>query len=62
MKIEVYEDVGGECRWRAIARNGRIVADGAEGYSRRSKARRAVTKFLDACQGTVQIVEVEDAE
>jgi uncharacterized protein YegP (UPF0339 family) len=34
-KVQVYKDAAGKWRWRARARNGRIVADSAEGYSRR---------------------------
>lgn len=29
---EVYQDKGGEWRWRLKARNGRVIADSAEGY------------------------------
>lgn len=29
---EVYRDSSGEWRWRLKARNGRIIATGAEGY------------------------------
>lgn len=46
MRIEVYReetkgDRPGLYRWRAIARNGRIVADGSEGYKTKGNARRA---------------------
>ena len=47
-KVEVYEDKGGEFRWRLKATNGRIIADGGEGYSSRSKAKRAVNTVLIA--------------
>lgn len=30
--VEFYTDRHGDHRWRAIAANGRIVADSAEGY------------------------------
>ena len=40
-KLEVYKDSKHEWRWRLIARNGRIVADSGEGYSRRAGAIRA---------------------
>lgn len=33
-RIEFYEDTKGFWRWRAIAANGRVVADSAEGYVR----------------------------
>lgn len=38
LTLEVYRDVGGDWRWRARGRNGRIVADSAEGYTRRARA------------------------
>ena len=41
MKIVVYRDAAGLWRWRAQAKNGRVVADGAEGYASRRNARRA---------------------
>ena len=37
----VYRDAAGLWRWRARAANGRIVADGAEGYVNRRNAYRA---------------------
>lgn len=40
--FELYEDKGGEWRWRMIASNGRIVADSGEGYSSKSGARSAI--------------------
>ncbi|MDT5270456.1 MAG: uncharacterized protein QOH49_2642 [Acidobacteriota bacterium] len=30
--FQVYEDAGGEWRWRLLAGNGRIIADSGEGY------------------------------
>lgn len=32
MKIELYQEQGGQWRWRTCASNGRIIADGAESY------------------------------
>lgn len=45
--IEVYKDHKGEHRWRLVARNGRIIADGAEGYTRKAGAQRAARRFLE---------------
>jgi uncharacterized protein len=36
MKFIVYKDSRGEWRWTLRARNGRKVADGAEGYKRQA--------------------------
>lgn len=35
-KVAIYRDVGGEWRWKAIAANGKVVADSAEGYNNKS--------------------------
>lgn len=46
-KLQVYQshlrsgENGENWYWRLLATNGRIVADGAEGYSSKSKAKRA---------------------
>lgn len=48
LRWEVYEDEAGEHRWRAIARNGKIVADGAEGYASKRNASRALSSFRAA--------------
>lgn len=38
MKFEIYKDSRGEFRWRFVSSNGRIIADGSEGYSSESNA------------------------
>ena len=43
--IEIFQDAAGEFRWRLRAPNGRIVADGSEGYSRRRDAARAARRI-----------------
>ena len=40
--FEVYEDEGGEYRWRLRHRNGNVLADAREGYSNRSGALRGI--------------------
>lgn len=47
MKFETYVDAKGEHRWRARASNGKIVADGAEGYASKRNVERALS--LDPC-------------
>lgn len=39
----IYQDRRGQYRWRLQARNGRIIADGAESYTRERDAKRALT-------------------
>jgi uncharacterized protein YegP (UPF0339 family) len=38
--LEVFQSYRGDWYWGLRARNGRIVADGAEGYSTEAKARQ----------------------
>jgi len=40
--FEVYEDEGGEWRWRLRHRNGNVLADGGEGYASRSGVHDAI--------------------
>jgi uncharacterized protein YegP (UPF0339 family) len=40
--FEIYPDAAGEYRWRLRSSNGRIIADGAEGYSSRAACRRGL--------------------
>lgn len=40
-RIETYQDSAGAYRWRFRAKNGLIVADGAEGYAKKCNALRA---------------------
>jgi uncharacterized protein YegP (UPF0339 family) len=42
--FEVYQDTAGEWRWRLVHRNGNILADSGEGYTRRNDANRAVER------------------
>jgi len=46
MKFETYIDAKGEHRWRARASNGKIVADGAEGYASKRNVDRALARFV----------------
>lgn len=46
MKIERYEDKSGEHRWRAVADNGKVVADSGEGYKNASDRDAMVRKLF----------------
>ena len=37
---EYYTDDAGEIRWRLTAKNGNIIAEGAEGYTTKGSAKR----------------------
>jgi uncharacterized protein YegP (UPF0339 family) len=45
-KIEIYKDTAEEWRWTLKSSNGRIIADGAEGYATLNNCNRAVNRFL----------------
>ena len=45
--FEVYRDAAEEYRWRLVHRNGNILADSGEGYSRRHDARRALDRVRE---------------
>lgn len=45
IRFETYPDQHGEWRWRALAGNGRIIADSAEGYKTSRNAHRALASF-----------------
>ena len=47
--LKIYKDKRGAWRWRAVARNGRVVADGSEAYSSKAKCLkglRALRKIM----------------
>lgn len=50
-KFQIYQDKVGEWRWRLVAGNGRIVADGGEGYTAESKVLRAVVRLPAIVRG-----------
>lgn len=45
--FQVYRDLEGRWRWRLVHRNGNILADSGQGYSRRHDANRAVERLQD---------------
>lgn len=54
-QLDIYTDKRGDWRWRAIAANGRIVADSAEGYRKRADCLRGAHI---ACQAILALVQV----
>lgn len=46
MKIVLYIDKKKEYRWRLVAKNGKILADCAEGYKEKRKMMHIVDKLL----------------
>lgn len=51
MKVEFYKDGKGEWRWKLVARNGKIVADGAEGYKSKRNVVRAWERAWKQLEG-----------
>ena len=45
--FELYEDTGGEYRWRLRHRNGNIIADSGEGYASKSNAQDAIERVRE---------------
>lgn len=45
--FEVYQDEGGEWRWRLRARNGEIVAVGGEGFDSSFNVQRSIETVKD---------------
>lgn len=45
-KFSIYADLQGQWRWRLLAKNGKVVADGAEGYASKSNVVKAVRRFM----------------
>lgn len=59
MKIELYPGPDGLWRWRLRAANGKITADGSEGYANESSVRRAVRRLFNVlCNGPLKVVTV----
>jgi uncharacterized protein YegP (UPF0339 family) len=48
LRVHIFTDRNGEFRWRLRSRNGKIVADSAEGYELRSQAVKGITMIAAA--------------
>lgn len=57
-KFVPYVDAGGAHRWRLVDTNGRIIADGAEGYVDAANVKDAIKNVREA----VADAEVEGEE
>ena len=45
--VQIYKDKSKQYRWRAVHKNGRILADSGEAYTRARRCESAAIKFLD---------------
>jgi uncharacterized protein YegP (UPF0339 family) len=41
-KFELYKDQKGEFRWRLLATNGQVIANGGEGYKTKESAKNGI--------------------
>lgn len=62
MKFCFYVDQKGEHRWRALSRNGRIVADSGEGYSSKGNVTKALNKFVETIRMEAVLITDEAAK
>lgn len=46
MKIEFFKGKDKQWYWRAVAKNGQVVAIGGEGYTRRNTCKRGYLRFI----------------
>ena len=54
--FHLYRDKRGEFRWRLRARNGRIIADGSEGYAQKGSCEHGIA-LVRAWDGEVEIYQ-----
>ena len=54
MTFTIFKDKKREWRWDLRSRNGRIIADSAEGYKRKSQVTKMIAKII---MGPHKIVE-----
>ncbi len=47
MRLELYKDVDKEWRWKIVARNGRTIADGQEGYKKRATMKKTLRRLVN---------------
>lgn len=58
MKFSIYQDEAGEFRWTLRAKNGKKIADSAEGYKSLAHCKKMVEKIMDgaACCTVIDCV------
>ena len=62
-KFQIYQDRKGEYRWRLRARNGEIIADSNEGYSRKASCKHGIDLVKEqAASATVEDQTERQAE
>jgi uncharacterized protein YegP (UPF0339 family) len=57
-KFELYKDAKGEFRWRLVASNGQMIANGGEGYKSKASAKAGIESVKQNTPAA-EIVETE---
>lgn len=60
MHIQMYTDKQNQWRWRAIDTNGRIIADGAEGYATQGNVLRALLNVVNEFKSVTTVHNATD--
>lgn len=58
--VVIYRDVTGAWRWQYVAQNGHVLADGGQGYSRRTDAVAGAQRVTGARRGLRRRVKFVD--
>ena len=61
-KFQLYEDRKGEYRWRLRARNGEIIADSNEGYSRKASCKHGIDLVKEQAASAVVEDQTEEEQ
>ena len=59
-QFELYEDSGGQFRWRLRHRNGNVIADSGEGYTRKHNAKKGMASVRRNALGA-SLLEIQPA-
>jgi len=61
-QFELYEDRGGQWRWRLRHRNGNVIADSGEGYTRKHNAKKGMASVRRNALGATLLEIVPEPE
>jgi uncharacterized protein YegP (UPF0339 family) len=59
-EFRLYEDSGGEWRWRLVADNSEIIADSGEGYASKYGARNAARSIKEKAPSAPLVILSDD--
>lgn len=55
MKLSMKKDRAGDWRWQLRSRNGRVIAEGGEGYRNEKDCRKALDQIADGFKGAYDV-------